>query len=465
MLVADLLRVGGAFDEAGDAVHGAGPVEGDDGGDVLNALGLEPDADAGHASAFQLEHAAGAAGGEHLKGLLIVLRHGLNAKARGMAADQLHRVVQHCQVPQAQKVHLQQAQLLQGGHLVLADHGLVIGGQGHIFVHRPLRDHHAGGVGGGVAGHALQSLCHIDQPVQLLVPVVHLLQGLGQAQGLVQGHVQRTGAGGDLLCHLVGLAVADIQGPGHIPDRGPGGHGAEGDDLGHMVVAVEPVHIVNDLAPAVDAEVHVNIRHGDPLRVQEAFKEQAVFDGVHIGDMQAVADHAAGGAAPAGANGDAAALGEADEVRNNEKVVHKAHFVDHIQLIIQLLVHLRPVGEALLKALLAELAEIGIAVALPLRQLEAGQMVVAELKIKIAALGNVHGVVRRFRQLREQGAHLLLALEVQLLALKAHPGRVVHGLAHLDAHQHILVIGVLFFDIVGVVGEGQGDASLPVKPD
>ena len=232
-----------------------------------------------------------------------------------------------------------------------------------------------------------------------------------------------------------------------------------------MVVAVEPVHIVNDLAPAVDAEVHVNIRHGDPLRVQEALKEQAVFDGVHIGDVQAVADHTAGGAAPAGANGDAAALGKADEVRNNEKIVHKAHFMDHIQLIIQLLVHLRPVGEALLKALLAELAEIGIAVALPLRQLEAGQMVVAELKIEIAALGNVHGVVRRFRQLREQGAHLLLALEVQLLALKAHPGRVVHGFAHLDAHQHILVVGVVLLHIVGVVGEGQGDAGLPVEAD
>ena len=43
---------------------------------------------------------------------------------------------------------------------------------------------------------------------------------------------------------------------------------------------------------------------------------------------------AACGAAPAGANGDAAALGKADEVRNDQKIVHKAHFVDHIQLII-----------------------------------------------------------------------------------------------------------------------------------
>ena len=181
--------------------------------------------------------------------------------------------------------------------------------------------------------------------------------------------------------------------------------------------------------------------------------------------MQAIAHHAAGGAAPAGANRDAAALGKADKVRNNEEIVHKTHFVNHIQLVIQLIMHLRPVGEALLKALLTEHAEVGIAVALPLRQLEAGQVVVAELKIEVAAPGDVHGVVRRFRQLREQGAHLLLALEVQLLALKAHPGRVVHGFAHLDAHQHILIIGVLFFDVVGVVGKGQGDTRLPVKAD
>ena len=50
------------------------------------------------------------------------------------AADHLLRVVQHRQVAQAQEVHFQQAQLLQGGHGVLGDHGLVVLGQGDVGI-------------------------------------------------------------------------------------------------------------------------------------------------------------------------------------------------------------------------------------------------------------------------------------------------------------------------------------------
>ena len=49
MLVGDLLRVHGAVEEAGDGVHGPWAVQGDDGGDVLDAPGLEADGNAGHA--------------------------------------------------------------------------------------------------------------------------------------------------------------------------------------------------------------------------------------------------------------------------------------------------------------------------------------------------------------------------------------------------------------------------------
>src|SRR5699024_4834250 len=49
MLVGDLLRVVLAGDEPGDGVHGPRPVQGDDGGDVLDVLGLQAHAHAGHA--------------------------------------------------------------------------------------------------------------------------------------------------------------------------------------------------------------------------------------------------------------------------------------------------------------------------------------------------------------------------------------------------------------------------------
>ena len=64
-----------------------------------------------------------------------------------------------------------------------------------------------------------------------------------------------------------------------------------------------------------------------------------------------------------------------------------------------------------------------------------------------------------------EGGHLLLALDVELLGLKLHPSRVVHRLAHLDAHEDVLHLRVLFPQIVGVVGGHQGDARLLVQPD
>ena len=181
--------------------------------------------------------------------------------------------------------------------------------------------------------------------------------------------------------------------------------------------------------------------------------------------MQAVGHHAARGAAAPGAYGDAVSLGVADKVGDDEKIVHIAHLLDHVQLVLQLLMDLGPAGKALGKALFTELLQIGKAVRLPRRQLEAGQVVVAEFEIVIAALRNGHRVVRRLLKLREEGAHLLFAFQIQLPGLKAHTVGVVHGLAHLDAHQHILIIGVLFFNIVGVVGQNQRDARLLMEPD
>ena len=181
--------------------------------------------------------------------------------------------------------------------------------------------------------------------------------------------------------------------------------------------------------------------------------------------MQAVGHNAARGAAAPGADGDAVSLGVADEVRNDQKVIHKAHAVDDIELIFKLGVYLGPVGKALGKAPFAQLFKVLIAVGLSLGELEARQEIVPELEIVIAARGDIDGVVRRLRHLRVQRAHLLLTLEVELLRLEAHTPRVVDGLAHLDAHEDVLIIGVLFLDIVRVVCHDKGDAGIAVQAD
>ncbi len=125
--------------------------------------------------------------------------------------------------------------------------------------------------------------------------------------------------------------------------------------------------------------------------------------------------------------------------------------------------HLGAVGVALGKASLAKLFEIGKAIVFPLGQLEAREKIMPELKVEIAHLGNFHGVVRRVLKIREQSAHLLLALQVKLLRFKAHTVGVIHGFAHLDAHQNILIICVLFLYIMRVICQHKGYARFAVE--
>ena len=462
MLVGDFFRVLGALDKAGDGVHRAGAVEGDDSRDILNAAGPDAGADGCHPRAFQLEDPHRLPLGQHFKGGRVVLWNLLHPEGRLCPAHQAGGILENREVAKAEKVHLQEAQLLQRRHLVLADGDAVIGGEGHILHHRLLGDDHTGGMRGGVAGQALEGAGDVDQLSDRLIPLVELLQGAGELEGLVDGHVQ---GGGDLLGNPVGVGIADVEHAAHIADGHAGGHGAEGDNLGDVVIAVKAVDIVNHLAAAVDAEVDVDIRHGDAFGIEEALEEEAVFDRIHVRDLQAVGHHAARRAAAAGTDGDAAAFGEADKVRHDEEVIHKAHFADHLQLILQLGADLRAVREALGKAGFAQLAEIGIAVALPFRKLEARQMVMAELKIEIAAVGNDEGVGNGLLLVGEELPHFLLALEIELLGLHLHAGRVADAFAGLDGHEDVLIIGVLFINIVGIVGEDEGNAGFLMDAD
>ena len=200
------------------------------------------------------------------------------------------------------------------------------------------------------------------------------------------------GGGGHLLGHYVHLGIGHVQHTAHVPDAAPGGHGAEGDDLGHPVVAVFPADVLHHLVPAGVAEVHVDVRHAHPLRVQKPLEVQPVLHGVHVGDVQAVGDHAAGGGAPAGAHGDALLPGVADKVGDDEEVVRKAHLFDHVQLVIQLLAVLRVLPPVLVrKARLAQAADVALGV-LPLRHPKLGQVVLAEGELQLALVRDAGGV-------------------------------------------------------------------------
>ena len=231
-----------------------------------------------------------------------------------------------------------------------------------------------------------------------------------------------------------------------------------------MVRAVFTADIVDDLLTAADTEVDIDIRHGDPLRIQESLEIETVFHGFHVGDVQAVGHYAPCSGATPGSHGDAAALGIADEVGDNEEIVYKPHLADHIHLIAELLqIFRRLLRVAALEAVQAEPFKIGVPVGISLRQLEFRQVVRSELELHITEIRHPLGILNGLRALREKRAHFRLAFDVELLCFKFHSAGIVHGFAHLDAHEHILGDGVGPTEIVGVVGGHQRDAGILVK--
>ena len=161
------------------------------------------------------------------------------------------------------------------------------------------------------------------------------------------------------LGHHVHLGVCHVQGASHIPDGGASRHGAEGNDLCHMVVAVLPANVVYHLAPAGVAKVHINIGHGYPLRVEKTLKVQVVLHGVDIRDLQTVGHHGARGGASPRPYRDIHAFRVAHEVGHDEEVIGEPHLLDHVQLIVQLPAVVRPaVAVPLDKPLITQLPQI-----------------------------------------------------------------------------------------------------------
>ena len=84
--------------------------------------------------------------------------------------DQLHSVIEHGERGQAQEIHFQQADALERVHVVLRRYFIPVRLiERNDFRERLRRNHHAGGVRGGVARQAFQAQRDADQFLDALV--------------------------------------------------------------------------------------------------------------------------------------------------------------------------------------------------------------------------------------------------------------------------------------------------------
>ena len=462
-LVADLVRLVPVAQIGGNGVHGARAVQTDQSDDIFKVLGLQAHKHLLHAGGFQLEHALGIALTKHFIGIRVVIVQLADGKLRVLLLHRNLRIPDDGQGAQTQKVHLQKTQFFDLGHVELGHRQAVVGGKRQIIIRRLRRNDHTRRVGGGVPGHALHLQCGVDELGHLRVGIVELFQLAGNLQRPLQGHFQFHG---HKLCYHVHLLVWNTHHAAHIPDGIAGGHGTKGNDLRHMVRTVFAVDVVDDLLSALVTEVHVKIRHTDALGVQKALEDQIIADGVDIRDAHAVGSDTTRTGAASRPHRDTLTFCKIDIVPHDEVVVGITHRLDHADLVFQAvdvgLRHVRAI--AALQAVPAELFKVGLIVH-AVRGLVVGDLGVAELKVKIALLGDLSRIGTGFRHHGEQLVHLVGGLDVEFIGLELHAVGILNGLAGLDAQQDALHLGVLFAQIMGVVGSCHGDTGLARKLD
>ena len=442
--------------------HRARAVQRADRGDVLEVVGLHQPQQGPHRAAVELEHPEGVARGEELVRQLVGERQVLEHRAvTAVRLDVVERVLDDREVPEAQEVHLDQAQRLAGRVVELRDDLAVLLAaldRDHVG-ERDARHDHAAGVDAPLPLQPLEPergvedglglRVHLDDGPDvagLLVALVLRVEDPGQRD--VLAHDRGRHRLRELLPHPEGEAehaTGVLEGLLRL-DR------AVGDDLADPVVAVLVGDVAEHLVAPALVEVDVEVGHGDAVGVEEALEDQAVLQRVEVGDAHRVGGHRAGARAAARADADAVVLRPVDEVGDDEEVAGEAHLQDDGLLVLGLLAHrLRhAVRVADLEAAVDLLDEPGV-LGLPLRHREPGHVVRVRVELDLAALGDDERVVARLGQVAEDVPHLRRRLQVVLVAVELEAVRVVERRAGLDAEQRRVALRVLRVRVVQVV--------------
>src|SRR5690606_33037526 len=93
--------------------------------------------------------------------------------------------------------------------------------------------------------------------------------------------------------------------------------------------------IPNHFISTFVTEVYINIRHGDPFRIQKPFEQQSIVNGIHISDLQNIGDQTARGRTPTRSDHNPLASSITNKIPNDEKIIGITHSRYDGQFILQ----------------------------------------------------------------------------------------------------------------------------------
>ena len=226
---------------------------------------------------------------------------------------------------------------------------------------------------------------------------------------------------------------------------------AERDNARHVVFAVELFNMLNNFLASLILEVDVDIRHLNAFGRQEALEQQAVRQGIKVGNAHGIRANSACGRATARAYGNTILSRPANVFLDNEEVCREALLNNNARLVHIAIpcVFRNGFAIAALQAIFAFLAEqrfFGVS----RRQGETRQNGIA-LEHNIAFLGNFHRGVARLGEIAQRFAHFLFSFHIELVVREAHAILVIHKRARTNAQHKILRASVFAAKIVEVV--------------
>ena len=196
-----------------------------------------------------------------------------------------HRPIEYGQRAQAQEVELHQADRFDIILVELADHaGAAVGAIQRAEIGELAgRDQHTARVHADVARQIFQTTGQLQQLRHTFFALRDAVDFRFHLARFFQRHrfyaFQRNRFG-----QAIAQAVGKIHHAPDIADHRLGSHGAESRDLRHAGRTVFLLHIVDDALASVLAEVHVEVRHGHALGIQETLEQQHITQRVEIGD-------------------------------------------------------------------------------------------------------------------------------------------------------------------------------------
>ena len=455
--------------------HRAGSVQRDDGRDVFEVVGLHEAQKRAHRPAVELENTESVTAGQQVVGGAVIEREVFEIEFFATVhADVVERVGDDREVAQPQEVHLDEAEGLTRRVVELGDDLAVL-----------LAAHDRDDVEQRLGRHDDTGRVHAPLALQPLEPERSVENGLG------------VGIDFDQRAELARLFVALVLGVEHAPEfhvfaHHGGRHGlrqlfahaeretehapgifqrllrldrAVRDDLRHALGAVLVGDVLDDLAAATVIEIDVEVGHRDAIGVEEALEDEAVLEGVEIGDLHGVGDHGPGTRTATRPHADAVVFGPVDEVGDDEEVPREPHLQDDAGLVLGLLAHL--VGDACgitvvqsLFNLFHEPAVFGLTIG----HGEARHVVRRGVELDLAALGDEKRVVAGLGVITEHLPHFGRSLDVVAIAVELEAVRVIESRARLHAQQRRVRVGLVLVRVVRVVGRDERDVEVFREP-